>query len=275
LTVSNREPNQVRCALGLTVTTPAEIVLQVAAAGPDDLVLQELFSASIDGDLIPYQELPGAAGGRQHVLRAEPGQLVVVYEAEVARAPVGEAQVVTLRDRVDALRPSRYCPSDRLSGFAGSRFGQESTSLDKVRSICAYVNRHIRYLSGSSTGTTDAVDTLVTGQGVCRDFAHLVAALCRAVDVPARVSGVYAPGLMPMDLHAVVEADIDGRWQVWDATRLAPRPSLVRIATGRDAADTAFATVLSGHADLTRLQVTAVAGGRLPNDDHVSLVTLD
>ncbi|MDX6228332.1 MAG: hypothetical protein QOI76_1722, partial [Frankiales bacterium] len=79
MTVSTREPNQVRCALGLTVTTPAEIVLQVAAAGPDDLVLEELFSASLDGELIPYEELPGAAGGRQHVLRADPGRLVVVY----------------------------------------------------------------------------------------------------------------------------------------------------------------------------------------------------
>jgi transglutaminase-like putative cysteine protease len=275
LTDSNREPNEVRCVLGLAVTSPAEVVLQVAAAGPDQLVLEELFSASLDGELIPYEELPGAAGGRQHVLRADPGKLLVVYDAKVARAPVGDAQVVSLRDRVDALRPSRYCPSDRLSGFAGSRFGQEPTALDKVRAICAYVNRHIRYVSGSSIGTTDAVDTLVAGQGVCRDFAHLVAALCRAVDVPARVTGVYAPGLMPMDLHAVVETDIDGRWLVWDATRLAPRPSLVRIATGRDAADTAFATVLSGHAELTTLQVLAVAGGRLPTDDHVGLVTLD
>ncbi len=275
MTDSNREPNEVRCVLGLTVTTPAELVLQVAAAGPDDVVVEELISASLNGELIPYEELAGAAGGRQHLLRTDPGTLLVVYEAKVARAPVGDAQVVTMRDRVDALRPSRYCPSDRLSGFAGSRFGQEPTALGKVRTICDYVNRHIRYVSGSSTGITDAVDTLVTGQGVCRDFAHLVAALCRAVDVPARVTGVYAPGLMPMDLHAVVEPDIDGRWQVWDATRLAPRPSLVRIATGRDAADTAFATVLSGNADLTTLQVTAVAGGRLPRDDHVSLVTLD
>jgi transglutaminase-like putative cysteine protease len=275
VTSSSREPNEVRCVLGLQVTTPAEIVLQVAAAGPDALVIEELLSASLNGELIPYEELPGAAGGRQHVLRAGRGRLLVVYEAKVSRDPVGDAQVVTLRDRVDALRPSRYCPSDRLSGFAGSRFGREPSALDKVRAICAYVNQHTRYVSGSSSGTTDAVDTLVSGQGVCRDFAHLVAALCRAVDVPARVTGVYAPGLSPMDLHAVVETDIDGRWQVWDATRLAPRPSLVRIATGRDAADTAFATVLSGNAELTNLEVTAVAGGRLPMDDHIALVSLD
>jgi transglutaminase-like putative cysteine protease len=273
--LTGNEPNEVRCALTLEVSAPTEVVLQVAAAGPEALVLDELLSVALDGELLPYEELPGAAGGRQHFVRAGVGRLDVVYEARVSRRPVGEAQTVALRDRVDALRPSRYCPSDRLTGFAGSRFGHHPTAVDKVRAICDYVFEHVSYVSGSSDGTTDAVDTLLAGQGVCRDFAHLVAALCRAVDVPSRVSGVYAPGLSPMDLHAVVETDIDGRWQVWDATRLAPRPSLVRIATGRDAADTAFATTLSGPAQLTSLQVVAVAGGSLPYDDHVGLVTLD
>lgn len=271
----SREPNQVHCALTLEVSEPAEVVLQVAAAGPESVVLDEVLSASLDGALLPYEELPGAAGGRQHVLRAGVGRLVVVYDATVSRDPVGQAQEVSLRDRVDALRPSRYCPSDRLTGFAGSRFGHFASPLEKVRAICEYVFQHVRYVAGSSIGTTDAVDTLLAGEGVCRDFAHLVAALGRAVDVPTRVTGVYAPGLTPMDLHAVVEADIDGRWQVWDATRLAPRPSLVRIATGRDAADTAFATTLSGRAELTCLEVVAVAGGDLEYDDHVALVSLD
>ena len=85
---------------------------------------------------------------------------------------------------------------------------------------------------------------------MCRDFAHLVIALLRARNVPARLVAVYAPGLQPMDFHAVVEAAIDGEWRVVDATTLAPRQSLVRIATGRDASDTAFLTVQSGRADL-------------------------
>ena len=85
---------------------------------------------------------------------------------------------------------------------------------------------------------------------------------------------VYAPGLSPMDFHAVVEARVDGRWQVLDATRLAPRPSLVRIATGRDAADTAFATTLAGDAELLLIEVTAYTDGHLPTDDHTALVTL-
>ena len=98
--------------------------------------------------------------------------------------------------------------------------------------------------------------------------------MCRAVEVPVRVAAVYASGLSPMDFHAVVETAIDGAWRVWDATRLAPRPTLVRIATGRDAADIAFLTLISGRAELSGLDVTAVAAGDLPFDDHKQLAML-
>jgi transglutaminase-like putative cysteine protease len=91
-------------------------------------------------------------------------------------------------------------------------------------------------------------------------------ALLRASGVPARLVSVYAPGLDPMDFHAVCEAYVEGMWCVVDATTLAPRTSLVRIATGRDAADTAFMTVISGHAELLDLVVGAVAD-TLPGDD--------
>ncbi|MCU1431545.1 MAG: transglutaminase [Actinotalea sp.] len=79
---------------------------------------------------------------------------------------------------------------------------------------------------------------------MCRDFAHLTTCLLRAMDVPARLAAVSAPGLSPMDVHAVVEGYVDGGWWVVDATHLAPRRSMLRISTGRDAADTAF---LSAH----------------------------
>jgi transglutaminase-like putative cysteine protease len=109
---------------------------------------------------------------------------------------------------------------------------------------------------------------------VCRDYAHLVATLCRALGIPARVAAVYAPGLFPMDFHLVVETALDGRWYVWDATRLAPRQTLIRIATGRDAADTALATTVSGMLTMPDIEIFAVAGGDLPFDNHTSLVSL-
>jgi len=127
---------------------------------------------------------------------------------------------------------------------------------------------------GSSGPLDSAVDTLLAGEGVCRDFAHLTIALCRAQEIPARLVAVYAPGLSPMDFHAVVEARVEGRWQVLDPTRLAPRGALVRIATGQDAADTAFLSTFHGRAELVRTEVRPVIDGDLPADDHVAPMQL-
>lgn len=115
--------------------------------------------------------------------------------------------------------------------------------------------------------------TLLARQGVCRDYAHLVIALLRALNVPARMAAVYAPGLSPMDFHAVAEAFIDGSWQVVDATRLAPRQSLLRISTGRDAADIAFLTNHWANLTLLDLQVLAIVD-ELPTDDFQQQVLL-
>jgi transglutaminase-like putative cysteine protease len=239
----------------------------------DDLV--ESQEAMSDGVPIQAREIPRSLeyGGRQHVIEAPAGLLTVRYSATV-RPATGTHAAVTELERVIALRPSRYCPSDRMIGFASGTFGGYPDALSRVRAINRYVHGHLRYEAGTSDGTTDAVDTLLAGRGVCRDYAHLMAALCRAVEVPARVAAVYAPGLSPMDFHLVVETDVDGSWWVWDATRLAPRTGLVRIATGRDAADVAFATVLAGRAELTGMEITAVVDGDLPLDDHEEMVVL-
>ena len=139
--------------------------------------------------------------------------------------------------------------------------------------MTAWVHDRLIYTSGSSGPTDDAVDTLLLGEGVCRDYAHLVLSLLRARDVPARLAAVYAPGLDPMDFHAVVEAWVDGAWRLVDATALAPRASMLRIATGRDAADTAFMTTHCGAVTLTEMGVTATVDD-LPTDDPATVVEL-
>lgn len=256
------DDTQVGCTLVFEVTEPAELVLQIAAVAP----ASERMLADTATELV---ELPG----RQHYLRADKGRLTVTYEATVWPFG-GRTQPVTEVERIVAMRPSRYCPSDRLAGFASKEFGRLGDPTAAVRAITDWVFEHLTYQPGSSGPTTDAIDTLLTGAGVCRDYAHLVATLCRAIDIPARVAAVYAPGLYPMDFHLVVETALDGRWRVWDATRLAPRPTLIRIATGRDAADTALATTLSGALTMPEIQILAVAGGDLPLDDHTSLISL-
>jgi hypothetical protein len=256
---------QVSCTLGFDVTEPAEIVLQIAAAEP----LTETLTVSSDGRLIEATELPG----RQHLVRAPKGLLTATYSGTAADRRQGENPVTEI-ERIVALRPSRYCPSDRISGFAVKQFGGRGDATATVRAITDWVHGHLTYEGGSSGPTTDAIDTLLGGAGVCRDYAHLVATLCRSMDVPARVAAVYAPGLSPMDFHLVVETALDGVWRVWDATRLAPRQTLIRIATGRDAADTALATTLTGLLTMPEMHIMAVAAGDLPADDHTCLVTL-
>lgn len=176
--------------------------------------------------------------------------------------------------RASRRRQSRYCPSDELAGYAGVEFAGIEHGHGLATAVASWVFERFAYQSGSSGPLDTAVDTLVTNAGVCRDFAHVTIALCRGLGVPARLAAVYAPGLTPMDFHAVVEVRNGSQWQIVDPTRLAPRSSLVRIATGRDAADTAFATTLAGDAALVSTEITAYVDGDLPADDHDSRAIL-
>src|SRR5205085_11885515 len=79
--------------------------------------------------------------------------------------------------------------------------------------------------------------------GVWCDFAHLGIALWRALNIPARYFTGYVYQLNPADFHACFECHIGGSWLVFEATRLAHLNGLVRIGTGRDAADASVASI--------------------------------
>lgn len=158
--------------------------------------------------------------------------------------------------------------------MAQAEFAGITDPGELLAAVSSWVGSRLYYVAGSSGPTDGAVDTMLMRQGVCRDYAHLVIALLRALDVPARMAAVYAPGLYPMDFHAVVEAAVGDTWQAVDATLLAPRSSLVRICTGRDAADTPFLSTYGGQADLLESNVTATVDGPLPADDVTHLVSI-
>jgi transglutaminase-like putative cysteine protease len=252
----------------------AALVLQVAAARPSSTEVIEQLRVEVAGRPLDVAEVvtDGTQGGRYHVVQAPAGPLTVHYEATVRPGPPAGGPGEGLLDpaTVAYLRPSRYCPSDTLLAFATA----ELAGVDGPSAVSAWVFERLAYDADATAPLDGAVETLLSGRGVCRDFAHLAIALCRAMEVPARLVAVYAPGLSPMDFHAVAEVQVDGQWQVLDATRLAPRDSLVRIATGRDAADTAFATTLHGQAELVSSEIWAVVDGDLPDDDHVSPMRL-
>lgn len=264
---------QVGCALTFEVDDHVVLALQVAAASSTSSFEIEQLAVTLDGRPIAVEEVLVEHGGRVHLITCGAGQLAVDYEAIVQRASPAD-QPPTLAERLFAVRPSRYCPSDLLESFAEAELTTPEDLADRGRMVGDWVAGRLRYELGSSGPFDTAVDTLLAGRGVCRDFAHLTVALCRTVGVPARLASVYAPGVFPMDFHAVAEVATPDRWEVVDATRLAPRQSLVRIATGRDAGDTAFSTTLDGSAELITATVTAFVHGDLPIDDITSAVTL-
>lgn len=146
-------------------------------------------------------------------------------------------------DVIPYLFPSRYCQSDKLQKLAYKEFGSIENTYAKVVAISDWIYNNVEYLNGSTNASTSAFDTLTERAGVCRDFAHLGIALCRALSIPARYFTGYAYKLNPPDFHACFEAYIGGEWIFFDATRLVPSNGLVKIANGRDAADAAVASI--------------------------------
>jgi transglutaminase-like putative cysteine protease len=258
--------------LVLDVVKTSTAILKLVVSEMPGTGLDERLTVARDGVSLDATETVIPGEGRMHVLRLSPGRVVVDYAAAVsgraAQATVSEA------DRIVYLRPSRYAESDRMTAVARSEFAGITGPVELLAAVSSWVGTRLSYVPGSSGPTDGAVDTLLARRGVCRDYAHLVVALLRALDVPARMAAVYAPGLQPMDFHAVAEAIVDGRWRVVDATLLAPRAGLVRIATGRDAADTAFLSTYGGAAALTRIEIMAVLDGELPGDDVTRLVSI-
>ena len=255
---------QVHVRLTAEVLRPTDVVLSLAVAAGYPLG-GERIDVAVGGRPMRLREMQGPAGVRRHIVHgAPPGILEVSYAASVqgARGP----ELVTAADELDYLWPSRYVDSDRLGHVALQEFG-ELTGWALVDAVSAWVAGRLAYVPGSSDGLDSASDTYLRHAGVCRDFAHLTMAVLRARGLPARMVSVYAVGLVPMDFHAVVEVAIDGRWWVVDATGLAPRGSLIRIATGPDAASTAFLTVARGDVRFGALSVEAWTRSPLPQED--------
>lgn len=193
--------------------------------------------------------------GRHLRVHAPAGPLALRYQATVDIAH-HQADPTTLQEVPVAdlpgsvlpyLYPSRYCESDRLQALALQQFGALPRGHSRVMAVQDWVRRQVRFRANSSDSLTSACNTLTSGQGVCRDFAHLMIAMCRALSLPARfATGLdYGadPALGPPDFHAYVEVFLSQRWYLFDPSGTAIPMGFVRIGTGRDAADAAFATI--------------------------------
>lgn len=255
----------IEAVLDYDFAEPSDVLLALEAAHlPDQHVLDQ--SLLIEG-AGPLSTLGGgSAVGRRTWTRTEAGRMLATYRAtvEVSRtlpdlSALAKSPLPSLPgDVLPFIWPSRYCEADRFVPFVGTHFeGLEGGAL--VQALVKWVHDNIRYVPGSSDGNSSATDTFIAQQGVCRDYAHLTAALIRAHDIPARLVSVYALDLDPPDFHAVVEVWLDGAWHIVDATGLAPIDSMIRIAVGRDATDIAFMTIF-GCAQMQRqaIKVTRI-----------------
>jgi len=233
---------------------PADFVFNVHAArtASQTLVVEAL---SVEPRAEPLMHTDAALGNRYMRLRAGPGPLVVRYGATVdidhhraSPTMLDECPIARIPAEVLAfIYPSRYCQSDRLRRFAAREFGHLRPGYWRVQAILDWVRQRVVFMAGSSNSSSSAMDTLVEQTGVCRDFAHLMIALCRAVNIPARfVTGVDYGAAVQLglpDFHAYVEVFLGDRWYSFDPTGITAPMGLVRIGTGRDAADVSFATM--------------------------------
>ena len=226
--------------------------LHAARTRSQTVVTESLYISQV---LNPDHLVDPELGTRFMRLRAFPGLLSVRYDATVDvdhflahGNALGEAPIARLPMHVlPFIYPSRYCQSDRLRKLAVREFGHLQPGYWRAKAICDWVQQRTTFTSLSSNSSTSALDTIIEQVGVCRDFAHLMIALCRAVNIPARfVSGIdYGadPALGPTDFHAYVEVYVGDRWYMFDPSGTAIPMGFIRIGTGRDAADISFATM--------------------------------
>lgn len=237
------------CGLGYQVHQKTEFIVQIQAAYHP---WQRIVTESLDlmgQSHESFQDLTGQ--NRLFRFSADVGRIEIRYRATVElNMPTrnSRAQEMEIADLpVDVLHyllPSRYCESDLMSAMAQRTFGHLPRGFKRVEAICDWIKNNVVYEVGSSQPFTTARDVLVNRAGVCRDFAHLGIAFCRALNIPARfVFGHAQFPDPPPDFHAVFEAFLDGQWILFDATKMAPLNKLVRIGTGTDAKDVAFATM--------------------------------
>lgn len=227
-------------------------------------IMQEEFDIRPQVPVVEFTDVYGNLCQRT-VMPAGDFHLAVRYRAQVpdfvdedASAPLTPVQHLQT-ECLHYLLPSRYCQSDELCELAASIVGNSPPTYMQVEWLRQWVHRNVRNEIGSSNSFTTALETLNTRRGVCRDFAHLSIALCRAINVPARMVVGFLYQLQPMDLHAWFEAYIGGRWFTFDATEERTRGNRIVVAYGRDAADVALAT-LFGSFTLRRMEVTVTAG---------------
>lgn len=261
---------RVGCSLAYEVTGSAALLLNVRPQPDRNHAV--IFEALTLGHNLPADRFTDAHGNAVLRVVLAPGPNCIRHDAIVAVPSGGDNHDLggvvpeTPAELPPALLrytlPSRYCDSDKLANFAWQHFGQVPHGLPRIDAISRWVHGNIEYRYMSGRPDLSAWDVLQRGYGVCRDFAHLVVALNRTFNLPAR----YVTGHLPdigfpdpenhMDFHAYAEVYVGGKWFTSDARFHVPRIGRIKVSCGADAVAGAFSTIFGG-ATLTYFQVWA------------------
>jgi transglutaminase-like putative cysteine protease len=269
--------------LDLTVRVGCDFVYDAPAPTPVLLVLkpridvrQVIREEKLSfGSSLPPHEFEDYHGNITYQTVLQPGRNEIRHDAIVSISSrpdnegmlgAGEGEPVPVHElSPELLRytlPSRYCDSDKLFDFAWHLFGHVPHGLDRIHAICDWVHENIEYRFGAGRPDISASEVIHQRYGVCRDFAHVAIALCRAFNLPTR----YVTGHLPdigyvdpgtaMDFHAYLEVYLGKSWYTFDPRYNVPRIGRVKVAHGLDAVDGAFSTIY-GAARLTYFEVWA------------------
>jgi transglutaminase-like putative cysteine protease len=129
-------------------------------------------------------------------------------------------------------------PDARIVAAARELAAQHQDPLALATAINTWVSQSMRYGWGVTNVDTTAAEALKVGQGLCQDYAHIMLAICRAANLPAR----YASGhlLGEGGSHAWVEVLLPNEDGGYVAMPFDPTNhrranlSYITIAVGRD-----------------------------------------
>ena len=264
-------PFRIHAKLRYTVQQRSTMFLNIhALETPNQILSNENFTLTSGADCVFFP--PGGNGGRfVRIDTADLTELLVTYEVTADTNPdarqvydISQVPITGLeQSSLVYLFPSRYCQSDRLGLLATKLFGHIAHPLAQVSAISDWIFENVDYVAGSTDAATSAYDTVTQRSGVCRDFAHLGIALCRALSIPARYFSGYACDMQPPDFHACFEACVGNQWFIFDPTRMSAPNGLVRIGGGRDAADASIATIF-GAMQMELIEVSCTADNFQP-----------
>ncbi len=137
-------------------------------------------------------------------------------------------------------------PSEAVRDLVlATKGARPAASLDFLHDLLREITDRVTYIPGETDVDTTAAQALEAGRGVCQDHAHIFAACARLAGLPARyVSGYLCAtedGDQQQASHAWAEALVpDLGWVAFDpANGVSPHEGYLRVAVGRDYADTA------------------------------------